>query len=88
MVQCFVAFAISAVLTSIFAFRFQTWRRPKVLLSYFVLFFVAELVCERLWLPPDALDVEVGIVCLVLAVIFVGVTWIGHRLGGLEQREE
>ena len=84
MTQCFVAFAIAAAMTSIFAFRFQTWRRTKLLVGYFALFFVAELVCENLWLPPDALGIEVGFVCLGLAVIFCGVIWVGQRVGSLE----
>ncbi len=84
MTQWFVSFAIASMMTAVFAFRFQTWRRPRLLLGYFALFFVVELVCEALWLPSDALGIEVGIVCLGLAGVFAGATWLVGRIGGLE----
>ncbi len=84
MTQLFVSFSMAAAMTAVFAFRFQTWRRPWLLVAYFVFFFVAEWSCEAMFLPPDALGVEVGVLCLVLAVIFVGVTWVSQRMGGFE----
>ena len=82
MTQCFVAFSVAAVMTAIFAFRFQAWTRPKALCCYFALFFILEYVCERLWLPPDTLGIGVGVVCLVLAGLFALASWLVHRFGG------
>jgi hypothetical protein len=80
----FVSACIATTFTALFAFRFQYWNRPLVVLGAFVAFFSVELAMEWLIIPPGALGVEVGLVCLLLTSLIVAATVVAHRFGGLE----
>ena len=47
-----VAGSIATALTAVFAFRFRAWKAPRRLVAYFSIFFVIELVAERLTRRP------------------------------------
>jgi len=79
MVSLVVAFSIASVLTAIFAFRFRNSRRPWLLVGYFLVFFVAEWVASRFFIPPGAFGMEIALVCFPLAAIFVVASILSHR---------
>jgi hypothetical protein len=74
MVSILVGISIAALLTSLFAFRFDMGRRPGVLAAYFALFLGIEWVASRFFLPPDALGLDVAAVCFGLAILFAAAT--------------
>jgi len=79
MVSILVGISIAALLTSLFAFRFDMGRRPWVLAGYFSVFLVIEFVASRYFLPPDALGIDVAVVCFGLAILFAGATEFRQR---------
>ena len=77
--------AFSILLTSLFVLRFRGWRRPALVVAYFVFFAVLEIVATRFFLPPGAFGPGLGYLCLALTVpvlIAVGL------LRRLEQRAD
>ena len=66
-----VAGSIATALTAVFAFRFRAWKAPRRLVAYFSIFFVIELVAERLVLPPGTLGLEVALVFFAITILFV-----------------
>jgi hypothetical protein len=74
MVSVLVGISIAALLTSLFAFRFDLGRERALLAGYFAFFLVIEWIATRFFLPPDALGSEVAAVCFVLAIIFAMAT--------------
>lgn len=76
----FISFSIALVMTAIFNFRFSAWQRPRLLLSYFALFFALEWLAEVYFIPQGALSLAVGVVCLMLALVFFAVSYGMYRL--------
>jgi len=74
MISVLVGISIAALLTSLFAFRFDMGRERWLLAGYFVSFLVIEWIAARFFLPPDALGGEVAAVCFALAIIFAMAT--------------
>ncbi|MFQ5415630.1 MAG: hypothetical protein ACE5FL_01150 [Myxococcota bacterium] len=83
-----VAVSIAAMLTAIFAFRFNAASRRLLLTGYFCLFLVLEYVAGYYFLPADALGIETAVVCASIAALFVGATRIRDRLEHSEEDEE
>jgi hypothetical protein len=79
MVSILVGVSIAALLTSLFAFRFDAGRKPWLLTGYFTLFLVIEWIASRFFLPKDALGIEVAAVCFCLAILFAGATEFRQR---------
>ena len=61
------AISITTLLTALFALRFRYWRRPKILIGYAGLFFVAEYLGHR-YLPMDAFGPWLTWLCFGLTV--------------------
>lgn len=80
LVHLFVAISFASLLTAMLAFRFELWRRPWILTAYLAFFTALELALETFVLPPDAFGPEVGVVCLVITALFVGVSFGVRRL--------
>ena len=78
------AFSFALLWTSLFAFRFQFGRRPKLLAIYFAAFFVFEYVAGRC-LPEGALGIEVTYLCLGLTSVFVIATYLAERFGNKQR---
>jgi hypothetical protein len=74
MVSVLVGVSIAALLTSLFAFRFDAGRKRWLLAGYFTLFLVIERVATHFFLPADALGIEVAAVCFGLALLFAMAT--------------
>lgn len=74
-----VSLSIAMVLTSLFAFRHDNWRRPRLLAAYFTVFLVLEWVAEAYLLPPGAIPLEVAYVCLPLSFAFAAACYAMHR---------
>jgi hypothetical protein len=74
MVSVLVGISIAALLTSLFAFRFDAGRQRWLLAGYFTVFLVIESVAARFFLPADALGIEVAAVCFALAIVFAMAT--------------
>jgi hypothetical protein len=72
-------FSIALLLTSMFAFRFGTWRRPRLLAGYFLLFFSLEWAAERFLLPSGAVDTRIAWLFLPLAAVFAGASYLARR---------
>jgi hypothetical protein len=83
-----VALAIAAMMTSIFAFRFRFAKRPAVLAGYFALFLGIEWIAGRYFLPPEALGIEVAVVCGAIALLFAGATVLTERLEKSDGRSD
>jgi hypothetical protein len=75
-----VAISIAAMLTAIFAFRFDAGRRPLALTGYFCLFLAVEWFAGHYFLPAGALGLETATVCAAIAALFGGATYIRDRL--------
>ncbi len=80
MLALIVAASVASVFTALFAFRYRTWQRPKLLVVYFLGFAILEWTTARFLLPEGALGIEVAIVCFLLALLFVGATVVVRRL--------
>lgn len=74
MVSILVGLSIAALLTSLFAFRFDAGREWRLLALYFSVFFGIEWGLSRYFLPKDALGIETAAVCFALAILFVMAT--------------
>jgi hypothetical protein len=74
-----VSLSVALVLTSLFAFRHHNWRRPRLLLAYFVCFMALEWGAEHYLLPPGAIPVEVAYVCFPLALAFAAACYVMGR---------
>ena len=74
------AFSVALCMSSIFAFRYRMWRRPRVLAGYFSLFAVIEGVAHRYFLPEQAIVPATSYVCLGLSFVFIVVTCLMVRL--------
>jgi hypothetical protein len=74
MISFLVGISIAALLTSLFAFRFDAGRERWLLAFYFTLFLVIEWTASRFFLPADALGIEVAAVCFGLAILFAMAT--------------
>lgn len=61
-----VAFAI--LLTSLFVLRFRGWRRPLLVVVYFMFFAMLEIGASHFFLPPGAFGPGLGYVCSALTV--------------------
>jgi len=83
-----VSLSLAAVLTSLFAFRHDNWRRPRLLAVYFVAFLGLEWFAEAYLLPPDAIPVEVAYVCFPLSLAFVAGCVAMHRYQQRLEREQ
>ena len=79
MVSILVGISIAALLTSLFAFRFDAGRERWLLTLYFSFFLVIEWVATRFFLPADALGIEVAAVCFGLTILFVMATEFRQR---------
>jgi hypothetical protein len=64
------------------------WRRPAVVLGYFLTFLVLEWVAEAFFLPPGTLGPEVAMLCLPLALVFGGAIVWARRLEASAGPEE
>jgi hypothetical protein len=84
MASVVVPFSIALLLTSLFAFRFRYWDRPRVLAVYFLGFFALEEIAQSWLLPPGAIPIEVAYICLPLAAVFIGMTFVARRLEASE----
>ncbi len=80
MATLFISFSIAAALTAIFNFRFSAWHRPLVLVPYFLFFFTLEWIGEYFFLPPGALGITTGVVCLGITALFLGASYGIYRL--------
>ena len=60
--------AFATLLTSLFVLRFRGWRRPSMVVVYFIFFATLELFAARFFLPPGAFGPSLGIVCAGLTV--------------------
>jgi hypothetical protein len=74
-----ISFSIALLLTVVFAFRFGFWRRPWLLLVYYLVFQTLEGVGEYFFLPRDALPIEIAYVCLPLSAVFIGIIVVVRR---------
>ncbi len=74
MVSVLVGISIAALLTSLFAFRFDAGREWRFLALYFTLFLAIEWLATYFFLPADALGIEVAAVCFGLAILFAMAT--------------
>ena len=74
MVSVLVGISIAALLTSLFAFRFDAGRKRRFLALYFAVFFAVEWLAAHFFLPADALGIEVAAVCFGLAILFAMAT--------------
>ena len=88
MVSILVGISIAALLTSLFAFRFDAGREWWLLAGYFTLFLVVEWVATRIFLPADALGIEVAAVCFGLALLFAMATEYRQRKEAEAQNSE
>ena len=75
-----ISLSIASALTAIFAFRFRTYKTPRVLAAYFTGFFLLELLAEKLVIPPGLLGLEVAWVCFAIALLFVVATLATRKL--------
>lgn len=80
MLTVFVSLSIATATTAIYAFRFSASREPARLIRYFLLFGAAEWVAEHTLLEPGTMGIEVGLVSLVVAGLFVAAALIRDRL--------
>ena len=74
-----VSLSIAMVLTALFAFRHDNWRRPRLLAVYFVGFLGLEWFAEAYLLPPGAIPLEVAYVCFPLSFAFAAACYGMHR---------
>jgi uncharacterized membrane protein (UPF0136 family) len=65
------AVAIALLLTAGFALRFRYWQNPKILIAYFLAFCGVETIAGKLFLPENAMGIEVALVCLALTIPIV-----------------
>ncbi|MHA7837665.1 MAG: hypothetical protein ACX98W_09425 [bacterium] len=56
------------LLTSLFILRFRGWKRPGLVVAYFVFFAALEMAASHYLLPPGAIGPELAWVCLGLSV--------------------
>jgi len=61
-------FAFALLLTSLFVLRFRGWKRPGLVLAYFVFFAGLEMLASHFFLPPDAIGPELAWVCFGLTL--------------------
>jgi hypothetical protein len=61
-------FSFALLLTSLFVLRFRGWKRPGLVVIYFLFFLVLEISASHYFLPPDAVGPGLGYVCLGLTV--------------------
>ncbi len=80
LLSLFVSFSFAFLLTSMFAFRLRLWDRPFHLAAYFATFMSLEVIAQHYFLPPGVFGIEIALLCLVLAFVFVGVTAIARRM--------
>ena len=80
MLTLFVSASIAAAFTALFAFRYGASRQPARVAGYFLFFLAIEWIGEHFFLPPGALGVEVGVVCLGITALLVAVTVLRDRL--------
>lgn len=59
-------FAFALLLTSLFVLRFRGWRRPVMVVFYFVFFVVLEISASHFFLRPGAMGPGLGYACLAL----------------------
>lgn len=85
MVTFIVALSVASVLTSVFSFRFRAWKRPRWVGGYFVFFFLLELLADYFVMPPEAMGLEVAVVCFGITGLFVAAIFATKRL---EQDDE
>jgi hypothetical protein len=61
-------FAFALLLTSLFVLRFRGWKRPLMVVFYFVFFAALEMAVSHFALPPGAMGPEVAWVCIGLTL--------------------
>jgi len=79
-------FAFALLLTSLFVLRFRGWKRPGLVLAYFLFFATLEMVASRFFLPPGAIGTELAWVCLGLTLpvwVAAGLLWRHERAQGV-----
>lgn len=59
-------FSFALLLTSLFVLRFRAWKRPALVVIYFLFFLVLEVAASHYFLRPDAIGPVLGYVCLGL----------------------
>ena len=60
--------AFALLLTSLYILRFRGWKRPGIVVIYFLFFAILEWVATRYFLPPGAFGPILGKLCLGLSV--------------------
>jgi hypothetical protein len=80
MQSLFVSFSFALLLTAMFSFRHRLWDRPLQLAIYFVTFMTLEATVQHFFLPPGAFGMEIGFLCLALAMVFLVVTTLMRRI--------
>ena len=61
-------FAFALLLTSLFILRFRGWKRPGMVIAYFVFFAILEMTASHFFLPPDEIGSELAWVCFGLTL--------------------
>ena len=77
--------AFACLLTSLYILRFRGWRRPGVVIVYFLFFATLETMATHLFLPPGAFGPGLGYLCLALTVpvgIATYLVWRHERVHG------
>ena len=80
-------FAFALLLTSLFVLRFRGWKRPGLVLAYFVFFAALEMAASRFFLPPDAIGSELAWVCFGLTLpvwLAAGLLWRHEKVQGVQ----
>lgn len=74
------AIAFATALTTITAFRFRSWRKPWMVVAYFLMIATAELIGELYWIPEGTIPPVTAAVLFGIAALFGGAHYAIHRL--------
>ena len=88
MVEAFVSLSFATVLTALYGFRYETWQRPKLLLKYFLFFFLLEWIFEYFFFPPQFVQVEMGIICFLIAGVITFAAKVMERIEAIDAATE